>query len=294
LSHLQNNHYPFPFSAAYLLSLPQRGLYSPYEKILWITSLHKVFKDIGGVLMDRCSVMRIDANSRITIDVETQGTANTLRSNQLVVSTQWEKIKLLLFHQKVFRRLLRKLDSVHPMLYPFTLHLGVDARGLPESLAPCVIVLGRDTEAAVHQNLIYLISNHPGEIDYAPAGKRAVTATVFLKDSPLLLDDTQLKGIAKTIIDSLEIFLPFLRESIDFVNIEKSIALSRSSQEIINKKYCVQKGKWIGIATFSPKTPLKNVFMTGGLLRSGLGFNGEILAGFDTANCLGKEIEEHG
>jgi phytoene dehydrogenase-like protein len=294
LSHLDTRHCPFPLSAAYLLALPQRGLYSPYGRIAWMNSLHKAFTNAGGVLMDDCSVMRIDTNPEIIVDVESPGTSTTLRGTKLVVSAQWEKFKLLLLHQKVFRRLARKLGSLRPMLYPFCLHLGVYAEGLPESLAPYAIVIGNEKKPATDPNLVYIASSSPGETEHAPIGKRAITATVFLKDSPLILDDIELKGIANMIIDTLENFLPFLRESIDFVNIEKSIAFSRSSQEIINQKYTPRTGTIIGIATLSPKTPLRNILMTGGMLRAGLGFEGEILAGLDAAYLIGKEIQNHG
>ncbi len=294
LSHLDCSHYPFPLSSAYLFALPQRGFYYPYDKISWMTWLYKEFTDSGGVLMNDCSVMRIDTKPEIIVDMESAGTSQTLRGTKLVISAQWEKLKLLLLHQKIFRRLVHKLDSLRPMLFPFYLHLGVYSGGLPEALAPYTIVVRDHTKPITDQNLVFIVSSRPGETEYAPEGRQAITATVFLKDSPLMLNDLELKEIAKSIINSLDGFLPFLRESIDFVNIEKSIELSRRSQEIINKKYRPRKGTIIGINTLSPKTPLHNVLLTGGILRAGLGFEGEILAGLDTAFLAGMEIQNNG
>lgn len=294
LSHLDCSHYPFPLSAAYLLAIPQRGFYYPYGRISWMTWLCKEFTDAGGILMNDCSVMRINTNPEIIVDMENAGTSLTLRGTKLIVSAQWEKLKLLLLHQKIFRRLVHKLDSLHPMLYPFCLHLGVYTAGLPEALAPYAVVVRDETKPATDQNLVFIVSSRPGETEYAPEGRQAITATVFLKDSPLMLTDLELKGTAKSIIDSLEGFLPFLRESIDFVNIEKSIELSRRSQEIVSPKYRPRKGTIIGMNTLSPKTPLHNVLLTGGILRAGLGFEGEILAGLDAAFLTGMEIQSHG
>ena len=293
LSHLDCSHYPFPLSAAYLLALPQRAVYDPYDKISWMTWLCKEFTDAGGILMEDCSVIRIDTNPEIIVDVESAGSSQTLRGKKLVVSAQWEKLRLLLFHEKIFRRLVRKLDALHPTLYPFSLHLGVYAGGLPEALAPCAVVVSKETKTTTDQSLVFIVSSRPGETEHAPEGRRAITATVFLKDSPLILADLELKGIAKSIIDTLEGFLPFLRESIDFVNIEKSIELSRRSQEIVSQKYPPRKGTIIGMNTLSPETPLHNVLLTGGILRAGLGFEGEILAGLDAAFLAGKEIQRH-
>ena len=293
LSHLDCSHYPFPLSAAYLLALPQRAVYDPYGKIPWMTWLCKEFTDAGGILMEDCSVIRIDTNPEIIVDVENAGSSQTLRGKKLIVSAQWEKLRLLLFHQKIFRRLVRKLDSLHPTLYPFSLHLGVNAGGLPETLAPYAVVVSKETKTTTGQSLVFIVSSRPGETEHAPEGRRAITATVFLKDSPLILADLELKEIAKSIIDSLEDFLPFLRENIDFVNIEKSIELSRRSQEIVSQKYPSRRGSIIGMNTLSPETPLHNVLLTGGILRAGLGFEGEILAGLDAAFLTGKEIQSH-
>ena len=44
--------------------------------------------------------------------------------------------------------------------------------------------------------------------------------------------------------------------------------------------------------TLSPETPLRNVLLTGGVLRAGLGFEGEILSGMDAALLAGKEHAE--
>ncbi len=293
LSHLDWSHYPFPLSIAYLLALPQRAVYDPYGKISWMTWLCKEFTDAGGTLMEDCSVIRIDTHPEIIVDVESAGSSQTLRGKKLVVSAQWEKLRLLLFHEKIFRRLMRKLDSLRPTLYPFSLHLGVYAGGLPEALAPCAVVVSKETKTTTSQSLVFIVTSRPDETEQAPEGRRAITATVFLRDSPLILADLELKEIAMSIIDTLDDFLPFLRESIDFVNIEKSIELSRRSQEIVSQKYPFRRGTIIGMNTLSPETPLHNVLLTGGILRAGLGFEGEILAGLDAIFFNWKGAQRH-
>jgi phytoene dehydrogenase-like protein len=295
LSHLYISSARFPLSAAYLLSLPQRGVYYPLGgKIAWINWLRKRFTEGGGILMDECSVMRIDTKPEIAIDIIHSGTSTTLRGKRLIVSAQWEKLKPLLIQQKIFRGLVQKLGLLRPIAYPFSLHLGVRAGALPERLAPYAVWVRDETKPVTEQNLVFIETSYPGEKERAPEGKRALCATVFLKKSPTMLTDLELSGVARSIIDSLEGLLPFLRESIDYVNIEKSISLSRRCQEIINQKYHPQKGLIIGINTLSPVTPLHNVFLTGGILRAGLGFEGEILAGMDAAFLAGREIKNDG
>jgi phytoene dehydrogenase-like protein len=292
LSHLYTVGAIYPLAAAYLLSLPQRGVYYPLGgRIAWMHLLRRRFIDAGGVLMDNCSVMRIDTKPEINIDIEKAGALVTLCGKQLIVSAQWEKLKSLLFQKRIFKRLVYKLNALHPIAYPFCLHLGVRAEGLPEQLAPYTVWIRDETKPLTDQNLVYIQTSRSDEKERAPEGRRALCATVFLKKSPTMLTDLELSSVAKGIIDSLEGLLPFLRESIDYVNIEKSIFWARSSQEIVNQKYRTRKRIMIGIYTLSPITPLPNVFLTGGILRAGLGFEGEILAGMDAAFLAGKEIK---
>jgi phytoene dehydrogenase-like protein len=238
LSHSYTNGAHYPLAAAYLLSLPQRGVYYPLGgRTSWMKWLRKRFTDTGGILMDSCSVMRIDTKPEINVDIEKPGTSTTLRGKRLIISAQWEKLKPLLFQQKIFGRLAYKLHSLRPIAYPFCLHLGVREEGLPEQLAPYAVWIRDETKPLTDQNLVYIQTSCPDERDRAPQGRRALCATVFLKKSPMMLTDLELSEVAKGIIDSLEGLLPFLRENIDYVNIEKSISLARHSQEIIAQKY---------------------------------------------------------
>jgi phytoene dehydrogenase-like protein len=294
LSSLDINGFPFPLSAAYLLTLPTRGVFYPVGgRNALLNWLRKGFTDTGGELIDGCSIMRIDTRPDIHIDLENLGASTTIRGKKLIVSTQWEKLNLLLFQQKIFRRLVNRLDCNRPHAHPFCLHMGIHAEGIPEKITPYAVVVPNENKPAWDQNLLFLEISMPGDTYRAPEGRRAISVTVYLKESPLVLDDLELKVIAKAIIDSLDWFLPFLRESIDYINIERSIALARQSQEIINKKYPVRKRSIIAMNTFSPKTPLPNVLLTGGILRAGLGFEGEILSGMDAASLVEKEIQSH-
>lgn len=290
LSHLDMcSGHPLPLSAAHLLSLPTNGVFYPTGgRSVWLNWLRKVFTDSGGTLINGCSVMRMDTKQDITLDLQYAGSSSTIHGKKLIVSANWEKLNLLLFHEKVFRRLMSRLGSNHPTAYPFSLHLGIHEGGLPESMAPYTAVVTDEKVPAMGRNVILVERSLAGETSRAPEGRRAISATIFLKDSPLLLDDAKLKGIANAIIDSLDGFLPFLRESIDYVNVEKSITLARQSQEIVNKKYSMPKRPILGIHALSQRTPLSNVLLTGGIFWAGLGFEGEMLSGVN-AVMVGQE-----
>lgn len=295
LSHLHPDMARLPLCAGYLLSLPRRGIFYPAGgRSAWINWLRERFTDAGGVMLDDCSVIRIDTKPGVAIDLTVPGGSTTLQARHLIVSAQWEKLKPLLLQQKTCRHLAAKLASVPPASYPFCLHLGVHSGGLPDQLAPYALWVRDASQPLMDQNLVFVQTSRPDDLERAPKDKRALCATAYLGKSPTMLTDQELSGVAKSIIDSLEGLLPFLRESIDYVNIETSISLSRDSHEIVNRKYHTPAGLVIGMETLSPDTSLPNVFVTGGMLRAGLGFEGEILAGMDAAFRAGRERRHHG
>ena len=113
----------------------------------------------------------------------------------------------------------------------------------------------------------------------------------MLKESPLVLTDDELKEVSQFVFCALEKFLPFLRENLDFLNIGKSIELSRKCQELVHQKYAMRSDSYFGESGISSKTPIRNVFMTGGMLWPGLGFEGEILSGLNAANLVHSKGE---
>jgi hypothetical protein len=91
---------------------------------------------------------------------------------------------------------------------------------------------------------------------------------------------------------SLERFLPFLRESLVFMDIDRSIEVSRSYQYIVNPRYRLSGHLLPGLATLPIQSPLRNVLITGGITFAGLGFEGEVLSGMKAGYLVvgGAEI----
>jgi phytoene dehydrogenase-like protein len=294
LSHLNMDDNWLPLSAAYLLSLPSRGLFYPHGGVnAWMSRLRRFFTDHGGTLCEGCSVIRIETKPEVIVDLEMGGSFSTLLCRKLIVSAQWEKRDLLLPVRKTLFRRFRFFKSIRPTGYPFYLHMGVRTEGLPEKMATYVVLVKNGDDVVTDRDLVFLETSLPGESERAPEGRRAITATVFLPDSPLRLNDQELKEVATNIIDSLEGFLPFLRENIDYLHVDKSIAISRRYQEMVNRKYRTPKRPFWGMTTLSPGTRIPNVLTTGAILRAGLGFEGEIIAGIDAAMTAGREVQHH-
>jgi phytoene dehydrogenase-like protein len=295
LSNLTMDDDQLPLSAAYLLSLPSRGLFYPHGGMnAWMSRLRRAFTDHGGILCEGCSVIRMETKPEVIVDLEMAGLSSTLRGRKLILSAQWEKQDLLLPVRKRFLRRFRCFDSIRSAGYPFYLHMGVREEGLPEKMATYAVVVRDGDGIVTDRDIVFLETSLSGEAERAPEGRRAITATVFLPDSPLRLSDQELKEAATNIIDSLDGFLPFLRDNIDYLHVDKSIAISRRCQEMANRKYRTPQRPLWGMTTFSPRTRIPNVLLTGAIMRAGLGFEGEFIAGIDAAMKAGKEVQHDG
>lgn len=292
LSHLEMTKDHFSFPEAYLLGLPNRGLFCARGGLMsWMSQLRLLFQHYGGTLIDGCSTIRIETQPAVTVDLEKEGTPSTLRGKKLIVSSQWEKLEILLPSKKILPETNRPFSSIRVASYPFCLHIGVRDECLPESMAPYAALLLDHKNPLVKGNFAFLQTSLQGDVDRAPEGRRAITATVYLAESPLRLSDQDLKNVATELIDSLEFFLPFLRESIDFLRVDQSISFSRKCQEIVSRIYQSRRQPFWGLKILVPKTRLPNVTLTGGILRPGIGFEGEILAGLDAAFHVQKELK---
>lgn len=277
---------------AYILSSPFRGLYyHAHGKELLMRSLRSMFIKFGGHLINNCSVNNMSIRKEINVDIDTYKNLSTISGRYLITSTKWEKCGSLLLNDRKFRRLKRRLKSLQVSCYPFTLHMGVHEKGFPEKMAAYIAIVCNNGHPVMDNNIVFVESSSSGETERAPSGKRVLSATVFLKESPLTLSDGEFRDISTSIFQSLETFLPFLKENLDYVNIDKSIELSRKYQGLVSVKYSMDTAPFLGLTNISPHTSVRNVFITGGMLLAGLGFEGEILSGMNAATALIKQEE---
>jgi hypothetical protein len=135
-------------------------------------------------------------------------------------------------------------------------------------------------------NLIILESGKPEEEAHAASARIPLTATVFLPNNEDAWSPENLAKESSSILDRLEYFLPFLKDNIEFFDLEKSIALSKISHGIFNPKYKIRSSFITGFASRTNKTRFKNVYLTGASLLTDAGFEGEIISGINAASRL--------
>ncbi|MCD6487513.1 MAG: NAD(P)/FAD-dependent oxidoreductase [Syntrophobacterales bacterium] len=271
---------PISFARTFLLSL--NGLSYPKGGRHHLTAkLKKKFEADGGVI-ERCSTFELDTERVIKINMRAEGSdMPAIYGKNIIISTKYEKFASLLEGNRELSVFRKKYDKIKASLYPFTIHIGVHDGCIPEKMGVHVVVTN-ETKSIENGNPLFLETSEPGDILRAPDGKRAISVTSFLKNSPSKFNNSDLEKIAESMLENLGSFLPFLKENLDFMNIEKSIDISRSYHKIINDKY-IMKDPLIGMSFLSGRTPLKNVFLAGGILMPGLGFEGEIISGATAA-----------
>jgi len=248
--------------------------------------LTSIFSESGGFLFEGCSIVRLQTEETVTIELAMNDENRTMNSRSVIVSEKWGKLKTLLFTDKRFSRMNRRYNAIGKPLHPFTLHVGVSDKGLPEQMGEHVIIVSKEDKTMTNGNLLFVEMSSRSDPFRAPLGKRAASISVFLDESPLRLSNAELQEMSYGMLENIQSHIPFFKENIDHLNIEKSIDISRQYQEVICRKYSNNRSSILGISPLSSATPVHNVFLTGGMVFAGLGFIGEILSGIDAAKFV--------
>lgn len=269
--------------SAYALALPFRSA-PPRQggRGAFRLALQDIFSQ-SGKLLDKYSVMRIKAKKDITIDLAIDDSMEILKTRKLIISANWEKLGLFLTEQP-FLRLNKSLGAINPRLFPFTLHIGIMAKALPDMLAPYAMIVKGTENLPWLKEFIFLETNGSGDRIRVDGDGRELSATVFSTASPLHISSESLREASGHILSTLSEFLPFFRDNIDYLDVEESISVSRKYQEMLNHRYETKGFFPMGFGSRSHKTPHPNVFLTGRVLCPGLGYEGEVLSGMHAAN----------
>jgi phytoene dehydrogenase-like protein len=268
-----------PLVTARLLFLPLMGIYYfQGGKHLFLKFLHERFESLRGDLIEGGTLSDIQTGTKVEMRLRRDGQDTTMIGRQLLVSTKWPGLRSLVLQHRRFRRLKETFERPEGTLYPFTIHLGIDEKGIPERMSEYVAVIP-DEQGFLHRRLVFLETSAAGDEGLAPPGRRSLSATVFLDRPAVEMEDNALETVSKTILASLRGFLPFLEENIDVMSLRDSMHLCRLRTPVLDQKYRFKKMPDLGIFNMTGRTPLKNVFITGGFVLPGLGFEGEVISG---------------
>jgi len=274
-------------------SAPMRGAYCFSQgKQALFDSLLKKIEAADGLYQNRCEVLSIKKGKLIEVTfMDKDGTASRIEADNLIVSTRWQNMHLLIKRKKKINLsdLIRPVKISH---YPFTIHLGINPKSIPEKMAKHVAVISDVDKDIYDNNLIILELNAPvSEIITSASTKVPLSVTVFLPDDQSIWSKENLSQIADSIINRLEYFLPFLKENIEFSDIEESINISKKQREIVNPKYQLRNSLITGFAAKTNKTRFGNIYLTGASLLTDAGFEGEIISGINAVSQLAGKTE---
>jgi len=265
-------------------SAPLRGVYyfSQGKQVLF-NSLIKKIESTNGLYLNNCEVLSIKKGKLIEVTVmDKHGVASKIEADNLIVSTKWQNMHLLIERKKK----INLGDFIRPIkvsYYPFTIHLGIRQNSIPEKMARHVAVISDVNKNIYDDNLIILELSAPEDEKTISTAKSSLSATVFLPDDQMTWSKENLTANARSIIERLEYFLPFLKENIEFFEIKESINISKKQRDVINPKYQLQNSFISGFAAKSNKTKFGNIYLTGASLLTDAGFEGEIISGMNAA-----------
>jgi phytoene dehydrogenase-like protein len=272
---------------------PLRGAYHFSQgKQTFFDSLINKIESVNGLYVNHCEVLSIKKDKLIEVTyMDRNGVASKLEADKLIVSTKWPNRHLLIERKKKlnFGDFIRPVKITH---YPFSIHLGIKPKCVPEIMARYTAVIS-DVNKDIHDNnlIILELNATEGENNTPISTKIPLSATVFLPDDQNSWSKDSLSQTADSIIDRLEYFLPFLKENIELFDVEESISISKKQRDIVNPKYRLRSSFISGFAAKNNKTRFSNIFLTGASLLADAGFEGEIISGINAASRVTGKME---
>ncbi|MFO7568180.1 MAG: hypothetical protein R6W75_00145 [Smithellaceae bacterium] len=274
----------FSFASAFQYCAPVRGVaYFTEGKQFLFNALIEKLESSKGLYLGSYNVLSIKKDKIIDVEIQSKDKATSKVSGiNLIISTKSDSLSLLSEDKKRihFSDWLRPAKVTY---YPFTIFMGVARSCLPEQLARHIAVV-TDVHRDIHDdNLIILETSLPEAGRHISQAKASLSATVYLSDSEEAWTWDALRSQANSIIERLETFLPFLKNSIDLLNIDKSIDISLDYRKVLTPKYKVRNALWTSFGAKSNKTRFGNIFLSGASLLTDAGFDAEILSGRNAA-----------
>ena len=268
------------FISHFHYSAPLRGIYHfPQGRQTLFKLLTKKLKASGGLYISDNKSVTFKNGKTIEAELEDcEGAISNISARYMIISTKSEEMCFLLKSKKKinFSTLTKPFNISH---YPFTIHLGVSQKFIPEKMAKHVAVISNPDKDIYDNNLILLESNISSGEKKGSADKKMLTATVFLPNDSTSWSKEYLESQAHSIIERLEFFLPFLKENIKFIDINKSIDISIKYRNTVNPKYMPIKSSLTGFSAQNNKTRFRNIYLTGASLLTDAGVDGEIISG---------------
>jgi hypothetical protein len=269
------------FTSHFHYSSPLRGIYNfQQDKLTLLRLLIAKFKSNNGKYFDNCGLLSIKKGKVIEAEInDDKGIVTKVSAENLIISNKSEAISLLLKHRKKRINIGEWIRPTHISHYPFTLHFGISQKNVPEKMAKYAAVISDPQKDIYNDNLIILELSSASDKKKISKGQILLSATIYLPANSKSWSKKNLNENAHSIIERLEYFLPFLKDDIQFIDINKSIDISIRYRDIVNPKYISRNSFISGFLAKNNKTRFSNIYLTGASLLMDAGFEGEIVSG---------------
>jgi phytoene dehydrogenase-like protein len=274
----------FSFSSAFLNCTPMNGVsYFASGKQFLFNALIDKIESAKGMYLNSYRILSIAKEKIIELEIQSKDNiVSKVSCANLIVSTKSDSLALLCDDKKRvhFSDWFRPANITH---YPFTIHLGIARSCLPEQIARHVAVITNVDMDLYEQNLIILETSQPDNDKQIANERASLSATVFLPNNEDHWTKEALGNEARSILERLEAFLPFLKENIEMINLEESIGISLNYRSVLAPKYRISNALLTCFAAKNNKTRFGNIFLTGVSLLSDIGYDAEVISGKNAA-----------
>ncbi|RME44569.1 MAG: hypothetical protein D6795_17760 [Deltaproteobacteria bacterium] len=275
------------YTAAHLLSIPLRGFYylEGGDLVFLRQLLEGRIRALHGQIEMEFPFERIEKIEFSRKEARIQAGEKSFAGRLLLWNTALPRLLPFLPEKTRRSRFGEKIERLEPALLRFTLLVGMRSQGIPVGMWHRILLQAAAGQIDPALGTLYL-TLHPliegGERDE----RIVILATAFLPlgEGKIVAGEIapKLERIAKGILDILHDVIPFLDDFIEVESTEASVRhFSEGAQRGQGIVFSTSTAGRLGLSCFSNRTPLQSLLVTGPEIFPGLGFEGEILAGWN-------------
>ncbi|RME05663.1 MAG: hypothetical protein D6812_02765 [Deltaproteobacteria bacterium] len=276
------------YTAAHLLSIPMRGFYyiEGGDLVFLRKLLEGRIRALRGQIEMEIPFERIEKIEFSRKEARIQAGEKDFAGRLLLWNTALPRL-LPFLPEKVRRsRFGEKIENLDPALLRFTLLVGMRSQGIPVGMWHRILLQANAPLLDPALGTLYLTLHPLLEGEEERDEKIVILATAFLPlgKGKIVAEEIapKLERIAKGILDVLHDVIPFLDDFIEVESTEASVRhFSEGAERGQGIVFSTSTVGRLGLSCFSNRTPLQSLLVTGPEIFPGLGFEGEILAGWN-------------
>lgn len=287
LSSFHPEEYPLTYASS-LLSWTNKSIFSVEGGVKVLENLCR-----ERITSYRGSIQQVEAVEQVDfrkfIEITVSEVKEPVKTKTMLITTNPQEFFSAHAPKYLKSFLKKKLEIQEPAIHSFTYYIGISDQVVPVGMEDQLILVTDPGKDLFGANMIFVRLSPRGVTEYAPEGKRLLTATVLLKPDADEISVVTAKELAGPIHDALADLMPFFDEFLDFMAIEESYALYQAERRV-GLVPRVDPDDPFGVAFLPNHTPHDKIFYTGPLVLPGLGMEGEGIAALQCANLLTEKI----